>query len=89
MMPTVRTTITLEEDTLRLVRELMQRDELCFKEAVNRAIRQGLSPAQRRRTFQQRTFSMGFNPAIPYDKALQLADRLEDQELLRKFAAGK
>lgn len=32
---------------------------------------------------------MGFNPAIPYDKALQLAGQLEDQELLRKLAAGK
>jgi hypothetical protein len=85
----VRTTVTLDEDTLRLLKELMQREEIPFKEAVNRAIRQGLSPAKRRRRFQQRTHQMGFNPAIPYDKTLQLAGQLEDQELLRKLAVGK
>lgn len=85
----MRTTVTLDEDTLALVKELMQREEISFKAAVNQAIRRGLSPPRRRRKFRQRTYSMGFNPAIPYDKALQLAGQLEDQELLRKFAAGK
>lgn len=85
----MRTTVTLENDTMSLLKELMQREDISFKEAVNRAIRQGLRPADRRRRFRQRTYSMGFNPAIPYDKALQLAGQLEDQELLRKLAAGR
>lgn len=85
----MRTTVTLEADTLRLVNDLMQSEGITFKEAVNRAIRKGLRPVSARGAFQQRTFPMGFNPAIPYDKALQLSGQLEDQELLRKLAAGK
>ncbi len=85
----MRTTVTLEEDTMRLLKESMLRDEISFKEAINRAIRKGLRPASRRRGFRQRTYAMGFDPAIPYDKTLQLAGQLEDQELLRKLAAGK
>lgn len=85
----MRTTVTLDDDTLHLVRDLMQREDLSFKQAVNRAIRAGLGPTKRPRRFIQRTFAMGFDPAIPYDKALQLAGQLEDQELLRRLAAGK
>jgi hypothetical protein len=32
---------------------------------------------------------MGFDPEIPWDKALQLAGELEDQELARRLAARK
>ncbi len=84
----MRTTVTLDPDTETLVRELMQRHGIGFKEAINRAIREGLAPAPKRR-FRQRTFDMGFRPDVPYDKALRLAGDLEDQELIRKLAHGK
>jgi hypothetical protein len=83
----MRTTVTLEPDTEALVRELMTREGIGFKEAINRAIRLGLAPSPRRR-FRQRTFAMGFRPDIPYDKALQLAGDVEDRELLRGLARG-
>jgi hypothetical protein len=67
----------------------MRRDSTTFKETVNRAIRLGLSQTGRKRTFRQRTVAMGFNPDIPYDKALRLAGQLEDQEILRKLSMGK
>jgi hypothetical protein len=84
----MRTTVTLDPDTEALIAELMRRDGLTFKAAVNQAIRVGLT----RRAgvpFRQRTFRMGFNPAIPYDKALRLAGELEDQEIMRELAHGK
>lgn len=85
----MRTTVTLDDDTAHLLKDLMQREGMTFKAAVNRAVRMGLAPSKRQQRFRQRTYSMGYNPAIPYDKALQLAGQLEDQELLRKLAAGK
>lgn len=85
----MRTTVTLDDDALHLVRRLMQREDLTFKEAVNRAIRMGLGSSRRTQRFRQRTYAMGYNPAVPYDRALQVAGQLEDQELLRKLAAGK
>ncbi len=80
--------MTLEPDVEALVKALMRREGLTFKAALNRAIRAGVAPRQPRR-FRQRTFAMGFRPDIPYDRALQLAANLEDQELLRKLAVGK
>jgi hypothetical protein len=32
---------------------------------------------------------MGFEPALPWDKALRLAADLEDEELLRRLTARK
>jgi hypothetical protein len=84
----VRTTVTLDADTEALVRELMARDDVGFKEAINQAIRRGLAPAPRQE-FRQRTFAMGFRPDVPYDKALQLAGELEDAELGRELGVRR
>ncbi len=84
----MRTTVTLDPDVYALVRKLMRERDLTFKEAVNQAIRGGLSSKPRRRSFQTPTFDMG--PAlVPLDKALQLAGELENQEILRKMRMGK
>jgi hypothetical protein len=87
-MSNVRTTVTLDPDTEQLLHDLMQREGITFKEAVNRAIRLGLSPRRRER-FRQRTYAMGFDPSVDYDHALRVAERLEDEELTRKLALGK
>jgi hypothetical protein len=84
----MRTTITLDPDTEALVKRLMRERGLSFKEAVNHAIRRGLAPepSEPRRT---PTFRMGLDPALPWDKALQLAGLLEDEELARRLAERK
>ncbi|HYR61359.1 MAG TPA: antitoxin [Actinomycetota bacterium] len=84
----MRTTITLDPDVEALIKAAMVEQHLTFKDAVNRAIRAGLAPPSRE-PFRQRTFDLGFRPEIPYDKALQLAAAVEDQELARKMALGK
>jgi len=84
----VRTTVTLEPDTDAIVRRLMRERGLTFKQAVNEAIRAGTASPARRRAFRTRTFDMG-QPALPLDKALQLAGELEDEELIRRLAARK
>ncbi len=85
----MRTTVTLDGDTEALIKALMRDRGLTFKEAINAAIRAGLAVNGGDATFQTPTFAMGFDPAVPWDKALRLATEVEDQETIRKLAARK
>lgn len=83
----MRTTVTLDSDTEALVRRRMRERHVSFKQALNDAIREGLtnpSAAQFRTT----TADLGL-PSVNLDRALQLAGDLEDEELLRKLRSGK
>lgn len=84
----MRTTVTLEPDVEALIRELMREQGVGFKQALNQAIRAGLAP-RRRRPFEQRTYAMGIRQGISYDKALQIAADLENEEIVRKLQLGK
>jgi len=87
MIQQMRTTVTLDEDVESLIAAAMRERGISFKQAVNEAIRAGLAPRSAA-TFRQRSFSMGFRPEINYDRALQLAAALEDEELIHKLALG-
>lgn len=87
-MQRVRTTITLDPDTDAAIRRLMRERDLTFKQAVNEAIRRGISPPPPSRKFRTRAIAMG-RPAMPIDKALRLAADLEDEEIVRKLALRK
>ena len=84
----MRTTITLDPDVVALVQKAMQEKDVSFKEAVNGAIRAGLTGKRRRSGFRTPTFSMG-RPVVPLDHALRAADDLADDELRRKLSAGR
>lgn len=88
MMFTMRTTITLDPDVEALVKKLMRARGIGFKQAVNEALRDALG-AHGRKPFATPARRMGFDPAVPLDKALRLAGELEDDELIRKLAARK
>ena len=88
MMRRMRTTVTLDRDVEALIQAAMRERSISFKKAVNEAIRAGLAGG-RAGTFRQRSFSMGFRPEINYDRALDIADALENQELLHKIALGE
>jgi hypothetical protein len=85
----MRTTVTLEPDVEALVRKLMRERGMSFKEAVNDAIRRGLASRPAGDRFETPTYSMGFDPSIPWDNALRLAGELEDEELSRRLASRK
>lgn len=85
----MRTTVTLDPDVAAQIKTLMREKGISFKEALNRAIRSGLSKQQKRKTrYRQKTFNMGI-PAVPLRKALQLAAELEDEEILRDLTIKK
>jgi hypothetical protein len=89
MMQGVRTTVTLEPDAEALVKRLMRERDMSFKQAVNHAIRTGLTPAAQGKPFRTRTHDLGVRAGVDLDKALQLAGEFEDQEIVRELQRGK
>lgn len=77
----MRTTITLEEDVAKLVREETRRTGASFKDVVNEAIRKGLTtgsaPASRQGKFRVKPKACGFRPGVDLMKLNQLLDELE------------
>jgi hypothetical protein len=84
----VRTTVTLDPDVERLIREAMKERGVSFKVALNEAARKGLLRDKPRRTgrFAQRSFSLGDGQGFRWDKALAVAEAMEDEELSRKLS---
>ena len=87
----MRTTVTLDNDVERLLRSSMRERGTSFKEALNDAIRSGLVRAREGRTrrFVQKSFRLGAEQNFRWDKALAIADAMEDEELGRKLSLRK
>lgn len=87
----MRTTITLEPDVERLLKDAMRDNELSFKEAVNAALRRGLRPVHEPAPtpFVQRSFDCGPLLVDPATNFNHLAAELEDQEIVAKLAQGR
>ena len=88
MIASVRTTVTLDPDVERLLRTSMRERGISFKEALNEAARSGLLRAKQRgaRKFVQQTFRLGDGQGFRWDKALALAEAMEDEEIARKLS---
>jgi hypothetical protein len=84
----MRTTITLDPDTRRLVEVAMRERGLTFKEAVNEAIRAGLRPPPGQVAAYTKPLDLG-RARVDITKALQLAGTLEDEEIARRLAEGR
>jgi len=86
----MRTTVTLDPETERLLRRTMRERGVSFKQALNDAVRTGLRQKHRaKRRFVQKTFSMGAEQLFRWDKALAIAEAMEDEELVRKLSLRK
>jgi hypothetical protein len=78
----MRTTVTLDKDVERLLREEMHRTRRSFKETLNAAVRAGLTGGARRASARRRRFTvnarpMGLKAGIDPARFNQLADQLE------------
>lgn len=82
----MRTTATLEPEVERLLHQVMKERGISFKKALNEAVKAGLSPKAHHaaKRFVQKTYALGLNPNLNWDKAQAIADAIEDQEILRK-----
>lgn len=73
-----------------LIRTAMKERGISFKEALNSAVRAGLTQGKpKRRNFVQRSYSLGGDQNFRWDKALETAVAMEDEELGRKFSLRK
>ncbi len=79
----MRTTVTLDDDVVQLLRRRMADQQVSFKKALNDAIRDGAAGPSAPHRFVTRTADLGV-PTVNLDRALQLAAELEDEELVRR-----
>lgn len=77
----MRTTLTLEDDLARELKELSHRTRKPFKEIVNETLRRGLevrvSSSEARQRFRVEASHCGFVPGVDPGKLNQLSDELE------------
>jgi hypothetical protein len=88
----MRTTLTIDDDLIRKLRENAHEKGVPFKEIVNQALKVGLvhlDKPKRIKPYKCKTFSLGYPPSADLDHALNLADRLESEEIARKLALRK
>ena len=94
MMLCMRTTLTIDDDLMRELKDAAHREGLPLKQLVNRALRRGLRAMDKSgttRPYRCPTFSMGVpSPGtIDLDKALAIAGELEDEETARELELRK
>ena len=89
----MRTTLTIDDDIARQIRKVVARSGKSFKAVVNDTLRAGMASGlsgQTGKPYRLNAVSMG-DVVGPYDldKALRLADRLEDEEIGRELELRK
>jgi hypothetical protein len=88
----MRTTLTIDDAIARALKDLAHRSNKPFKQVVNETLRAGLSApaARKRKRYKVKPAALGgVLPGINLDKALALADAIEDQELAAKMRLRK
>ncbi len=89
----MRTTLTLDDQLAKELKEVAHRAGKPFKQVVNETLRNGLCPKHARmvaKPYRLATISLGgVRAGVNLDKALSLADAIEDEEIARKLELRK
>ncbi len=89
----MRTTLTLDDTLAEELRKKAFESGKPFKEVVNHAIRLGIEAERaytRSRPYKVKPVSLGgILPGVDLDKALSVAEKIEDLELARKLRMRK
>ena len=89
----MRTTLTIDDSTAKKLRQIAHETGKSYKQVVNETLRRGLAAANVREptgTYKLKPSSMGGVSAdYNLDKALALADHLEDEEIVEKLKRRK
>jgi hypothetical protein len=85
----MRTTVTLDPDVEKLLRDAMARSKRSFKQVLNDAVRRGLEGrgGQPEPRFEVRSRPMSLRPGLDPTRPRDLDDELEVEEFLRKTRA--
>lgn len=86
----MRTTVTLDPDVERLLKQAVHERDASFKQVINEALRLGLQkgPRQAPQRYEPLTFDLG-RPLVDLARAGALAGELEDLALIEKLRAGR
>ncbi len=86
----MRTTLTLDPDVERLLKQAMHEQDASFKQVINDALRLGLQKGSRepRPRYEPLTFDLG-RPLVDLARAGALAGELEDLALIEKLRSGR
>ena len=88
----MRTTVHIDDDLLRTLREQAHREGTSLARLINRILRLGMNASQQARKpgrpYREKTFRMG-ESTLNLDKALALSAALEDDEVREKLARRK
>lgn len=89
----MRTTLSIEDKIGKALKDAAHRSGKSFKEVVNETLRAGLASKQalpKAKAYRLKPVSLGgVSPGIDLNKALQIADAIEDEELARKLRMKK
>ncbi len=89
----MRTTLTIDDQLAKALKEAAHQSGRSFKEVVNETLKAGLAAKKapgKARSYRLKPVSMGHVAGnFNLDKALQLADALEDEELVQKLRMKK
>ena len=88
----MRTTLTIDDATARALKDLAHKSGKSFKQVVNESLRAGLDATRvaPRKPYRLKPAALGgVLPGINLDKALALADALEDQEIAAELELRK
>ncbi len=78
------TTLTLDPDVERLVRETVEKEQMSFEDVVNNALRRGLRAGESRAGFRVVPHPSALQPGIDVCGFNELAGELEDESVLSK-----
>ena len=86
----MRTTVTLDPDTEKLIRDVCASVAFHSSRRSTTEFESGLAGKRNgARRFTQTTYSLGAEQYFRWDKALAVADAIEDEELRRKLSLQK
>ncbi len=83
----MRTTLTIDPENARKLSQFMKARKMGLKQAVNEALRLGLSGPATRKTYKLPVLNLGLRSDTHV--SLRTADALEDAETIRKMELRK
>ncbi|MDA0791953.1 MAG: DUF2191 domain-containing protein [Proteobacteria bacterium] len=87
----MRTTLTIDDALDRQLKDIARQTDKSYKQVINETLRKGLAvPAYPTKKYKLKPSSLGEpDPRYDLSKSLQLADQIEDEELVLKLNLRK
>lgn len=89
----MRTTLTIDDKLAKMLRKIAYESGRTFKEVVNRVLQAGIEAEQalpKNRPYKIKPVSLGgISPGVNLDKALRVAEELENLEIISKLRLRK